>query len=90
MIDLEEEQLGPKAHDTLSSINLLGLIYFNIGDYVQAKILFKQAAEGFEETLGKGHADTVQLLENLAAAESQINWLANINKIIWLKYLFST
>ena len=73
LIELEENELGADAYDTLSSVNSLGLAYYNIGDYPVAKLLFARAAEGFEKTLGKEHADTVQLLQNLAAAENQIN-----------------
>ena len=74
LIDLEEEQLGPIAHNTLLSKNNLGLTFFNLGNYVQAKILFEQAAEGLKDTLGSDHPDTVQVFENKVAAEKEINF----------------
>ena len=72
LIDLEEDQLGPIAHKTLLSKNDLGLTLFNLGNYVQAKILFEQAAEGLKDTLGLEHPDTAQVFENKVAAEKEI------------------
>ncbi|WP_443644490.1 tetratricopeptide repeat protein [Candidatus Levibacter sp. Uisw_134_01] len=73
LIELQENELGADAYKTLASVNTLGLTYFSIGDYPQAKILFAQAVEGYEKTLGKEHADTGMAQINLIAAENEIN-----------------
>ena len=58
--------LWPAEHpDTLSSVNNLGILLSDKGDYVGAEALFRRAVEGREKALGAEHPDTLNSVNNL-------------------------
>ncbi|MBX9585540.1 MAG: tetratricopeptide repeat-containing protein, partial [Gemmataceae bacterium] len=61
-----EKVLGPDHPDTLASVNDLGLLYRDKGEYGRAEPLLVQALAGRETVLGKHHPATLASVNNLA------------------------
>jgi tetratricopeptide (TPR) repeat protein len=60
------KDLGPEHPDTLRSVNKLGNLLRDKGDYDGAEALYRRALEGYEKALESGHPDTLNTLNNLA------------------------
>jgi hypothetical protein len=60
-----DEVLGRKDPLTLSTVNILGLLYADQGRPVEAEAMYTRALEGCEEVLGPKHIWTLNTVENL-------------------------
>ena len=61
-----EKTLGVSHPDTLLTVNNLGLLYDNLGQYEKAEIFYRRSIEGSEVALGKDHPTTLTSIGNLA------------------------
>ncbi|MCB9853073.1 MAG: tetratricopeptide repeat protein [Phycisphaerales bacterium] len=64
--DLNSKYLGPRAIDTIRSINALGQINQAAGRHSQAQELYRQAVDTAMTELGPDHAMTMVAMNNLA------------------------
>ena len=62
-----EKALGAEHPDTLSSVNNLGSLLRNKGDYEGAAALYRRALEGKEKALGAEHPSTLSSVNNLGS-----------------------
>jgi len=58
--------LGNDHLDTAQSLNSLGILYRNKGNYEQAELLYQCALAIYEQKLGEEHPNTARSLNNLA------------------------
>ena len=63
---IREKVLGPDHLDVVSSLNNLGKLYVDQGQYEKAEPLCKRALATSEKVLGPDHADVAVLLKNMA------------------------
>jgi len=61
----QERTLGPEHPDTLGSINNLGILLSDQGDYAGAEPLYRRVMEARERILGPEHPDTLDSINNL-------------------------
>ena len=54
----QEKTIGVSHPDTLLTVNNLGLLYYNLGDYEKAESFYRRSIEGNEVALGKNHQKT--------------------------------
>ncbi len=59
------EKYHPRNEDYASSLNSLGVLYFNRGDYKAAELYYKQALVIYKLALGEEHPDYANSLNNL-------------------------
>ena len=59
-----EPELGPEHPDVATTLNNLGLLYDNMGDYGQALPLCQRALEIMEKVLGPQHPKTIIIRNN--------------------------
>ena len=59
-------QLGPSHRDTLVTVSNLAHLYYDIGRYQEAEVLFERALAGFEKLLGSNDPSTLGAMNNLA------------------------
>ena len=81
-----EKALGPDHPDTLKSLNSLGILLSENGDYKGAEKLFRMALAGREKVLGAEHPDTLEIVVNLAIV---LNNLGRSNEAIKLLRRFA-
>ena len=62
-----ERELGPDHPDTLTSVNNLGILLKDKGDYEGAEKLYRRALEGREKQLGPDHPSTLTSVSNLGS-----------------------
>jgi len=62
-----EKALGPEHSSTLTSVNNLGLLLSDKGDYEGAEALYRRALQGREKALGPEHPSTLGSVNNLGA-----------------------
>jgi len=62
---IREDQLGPHHHDTAQSLNNLGALLKNMGQYEEARPFYERALAIREEQLGPQHPSTATSLNNL-------------------------
>jgi tetratricopeptide (TPR) repeat protein len=60
-----EKALGSEHPGTLNSVNNLGLLLSDKGDYEGAEALYHRALEGYEKALGAEHPSTLNSVNNL-------------------------
>ena len=60
-----ERIFGPDHPDTLSSVNTLGILLSDKGDYTGEEQMFRRALAGREKTFGPNHPHTLSSLNNL-------------------------
>jgi serine/threonine-protein kinase len=63
-----EEELGPDARETLHTRQLLGLIYWERGQYPEAEAILRENYERARRVLGERHELTMQSLSALGLA----------------------
>src|SRR5262249_54043619 len=61
----KKARLGPDHPDTLSSMNQLGVVYWQLGQLGKSVPLFEELVKICEAKLGRGHPDTLQSVVNL-------------------------
>ncbi|MDY9926811.1 tetratricopeptide repeat protein [Methanosarcina sp.] len=66
MLQILKAELGSEHSDVAATLNYLGLLYTNMGDYEKALPLYKRALEINEKVLGPKHSDVTNTLNNLA------------------------
>ena len=62
-----EKTLGLEHPDTLSSVNNLGILLSDKGDYAEAEEMHRRALTGREKVLGPNHPDTLSTINNLGS-----------------------
>jgi CHAT domain-containing protein/Tfp pilus assembly protein PilF len=67
VLAIRKRALGEAHRDYASSLNDLGLSYYNLVDYARAEPLFLQALEIRKKALGEPHPDYASSLNNLAS-----------------------
>jgi tetratricopeptide (TPR) repeat protein len=65
-LKIREDVLGAEHPDTAASINMLGVLLHERGDFDRAEALYKRALEIREKLLGSHHRDTATTLNNCA------------------------
>ncbi len=65
LLKTREHILGPEHPDTLSSLNNLGVLLSDKGDYDGAEACYRRALAGREKALGPEHPDTLSSIGNL-------------------------
>jgi tetratricopeptide (TPR) repeat protein len=68
IIKAQERMLGPGDTRTLDSLNALGILMIETGDYPGGIKLFERVIEGREKALGVEHPDTSESIRNLGLA----------------------
>ena len=71
-LPLANELYGSESRSTAASLNGLGLLYLELGQYGQALPLLKQALAIHEKVLGPNHFDIANSLTNLAGVYYQV------------------
>lgn len=66
LVEINETEYGPDDLNTLSAINNLGMLVFNMNDYEEARALYSRARRGFETAVGPTHSSTLAAVNNLA------------------------
>jgi tetratricopeptide (TPR) repeat protein len=66
-LKIEEKKLGPDHLDTAKTLDNLGELYFETGQYAKAEPLFQRALKIREKVLGSEHASVAECLDQLAA-----------------------
>ncbi len=67
ILESREKALGAEHLDTLMSVNNLGNLLSDKGDYDGAEALYRRALEGKEKALGAEHPDTLSSVNNLGS-----------------------
>ncbi|MDA8632343.1 tetratricopeptide repeat protein [Verrucomicrobiales bacterium] len=65
VLEGEERVLGPDHPTTLKSVNSLGILLYDKGDYEGAEKLYRRALGGQEKELGPDHPDTLSSVNSL-------------------------
>jgi serine/threonine protein kinase/Tfp pilus assembly protein PilF len=64
--DIRRRVLSPDHPDTLQAASDLAVVLFVKGDRDEAERLMEEAVAGYRKTLGPGHADTLNAVDNYA------------------------
>jgi len=65
LLELREQAFGPDHPDVATALHILGARYHLVHRYAQADALYNRALAIRTESLGSGHASTVEILEDL-------------------------
>jgi tetratricopeptide (TPR) repeat protein len=68
---MRNKMLGPEEEETLSALDLYGLVLGSQGKYEEAEDAHRRALEGYEKVLEKEHPDTLTSRSNLALVLSR-------------------
>jgi tetratricopeptide (TPR) repeat protein len=64
-LDVRNQSLGSEHPKTLSSMNNLGVLLSDKGDYDGAEALYRRVFAGYKKVLGADHPDTLASMNNL-------------------------
>jgi CHAT domain-containing protein/tetratricopeptide (TPR) repeat protein len=64
-LEIRKKALGEEHLDYASSLNNLGILYYEMGDYKAAEPYYKQSLEIYKKALGEEHPDYASSLNNL-------------------------
>jgi nephrocystin-3 len=81
-LEHDELTLGPEHPDTLSSLNSLGIILCNKGDYSNAETMFRRALRRYEKTLTSENIHTINCIANLGDLLRQIGKFDEAKKLL--------
>lgn len=65
-IPIEVTPSGPSHRDTLVTVSNLAHLYYDIGRFQEAEVLFERSLAGFEKLLGSNDPSTLGAMNNLA------------------------
>ena len=57
--------LGDDHHDTLISINNMGMLLLAQGKLAEAELYYREALDGHRRVLGDDHPDTLRLINSM-------------------------
>jgi tetratricopeptide (TPR) repeat protein len=66
-LKIEEKKLGQDHLDTAKTLDNLGHLYFDTGQYAKAEPLYQRALKIREKILGAEHSSVAETLDDLAA-----------------------
>jgi tetratricopeptide (TPR) repeat protein len=66
-LEVYKKALGEEHPRYAKSLNSLGALYYEMGDYKSAELYYKQALEIQKKALGQEHPDVASSLNNLGA-----------------------
>ena len=61
----KKKALGTEYESTLSTVNNLGLLYWDQGQLAEAEVMYDRALAWYEKALGTRHASTLNTINNL-------------------------
>ena len=80
-VAIDTRLLGPEHPNTLSSLNHLANLLFNLGDISDADSIFLRVKDASERTLGLEHPDTLSFLNNFAILRKNTGDLATAENL---------
>jgi tetratricopeptide (TPR) repeat protein len=81
VIKVAEETYGADHAFVISSINNLALIYFQNGDYKNAKLTYESALSKTEGLVGTNHPNLIKILEDIQKCCKKLGETAEIDDI---------
>ena len=72
VVDARRRTLGDQHADTLTSINDLAVVHYQMGELAEAVTLQRETVAGYRRVLGEEHPQTRQTAENLRTASEAL------------------